>query len=421
MRVRRKPTPVVNRKQYSFLDYAVANWVVQTKMITRQSTLWEKFLELAINPNESWNFHPWISGGQSVTSHLHGLLGWAVKEHHMPLLQIVLDLEPRSGLRNFYNLPLIGGSLPALHVASRFGFDDVVKLLLEVCAVNEIDEEGYTALHHAAEKGHLEVAKMLSNARGARVERLSNLNRTLLCLAAISGHEQIVLLLIDKRAKYKAKDNNGLAPLLLAAINGHKAVVKLLLEKGADLESKTNSGQTPLSLAAENGHEAVVKLLLEKGADLESKTSSGQTPLLWAARNGHEAVVKLLLEKGADLESKTSDGRTPLSLAAENGRKAVVKLLLEKGADLESKTSYGQTPLSWAAEEGHEAVVKLLLEKGADLESKSSDGRTPLWWAARNGHKAVVKLLRQSTYAFQRVKTTKYSANSDTDTSFTSE
>jgi ankyrin repeat protein len=54
---------------------------------------------------------------------------------------------------------------------------------------------------------------------------------------------------------------------LYAAVSGHEAVVALLLEKGAELETKDSSGQTPLSWAAGSGHEAVVKLLLEKQAD----------------------------------------------------------------------------------------------------------------------------------------------------------
>jgi len=63
-----------------------------------------------------------------------------------------------------------------------------------------------------------------------------------------------------------------LTPLSRAAVSGHEAVVKLLLEKGAELESKdAYYGRTLLSYAAGNGREAVVLLLLEKGAELESK------------------------------------------------------------------------------------------------------------------------------------------------------
>lgn len=167
-----KPTTIANREQYKFLRYAVANWAIQTKMITRQSAVWDLFRQLAVNPNKSWNFHPWISSGQSQASHLHGLLGWAVKEQHKPLLDIVLASESRNSARNFFDAPVIGGSLPALHVASRLGYEDVIKLLLRVCAVNKTDGEGYTAMHHSAEKGYVKSQGYFQMRKGQKLTYL---------------------------------------------------------------------------------------------------------------------------------------------------------------------------------------------------------------------------------------------------------
>ncbi|KAM0147381.1 hypothetical protein ACHAPG_010622 [Botrytis cinerea] len=287
-------------------------------------------------------------------------------------------------------------------IASYFGLNEIVKLLLERGADIESKDSKYgqTPLSWAAEKGRDTVVKLLLE-KGADIEsKDSKYGQTPLSWAAKNGYDAVVKLLLEKGADIESKDRYGQTPLSWAARNGRDTVVKLLLEEGADTESKDSEyGQTPLSWAAEKGHDTVVKLLLEKGADTESKDSNyGQTPLSWTAKMGHDAVVKLLLERGADIESKDSEyGRIPLIWAAENGRNAVVKLLLEKGADIESKDSkYGRTPLSWAAEYGHDAVVKLLLEKGADTESKDSEyGRTPLLWAAEYRHDTVVKLLEQ--------------------------
>ncbi|KAJ5928484.1 hypothetical protein N7466_007440 [Penicillium verhagenii] len=385
--IRTSSTP--DRKQYKFLDYAVANWALQTKQIPRSSAFWKKFEQLVMSFNETWNFHPWVPGGRSTRSHLHSLLGWAVKERHLPLLSIVQAAGP--DLQTVCNLPLVGESLPALHIAAKLGYKAIVEILLAFCNVNAQDLEQYTALHHAASAGHLEICQILLSEKKIKMNNRPEFQYTAISLAARNGHEKVVSLLVEKQGEFETKDSSS--PILLAAGNGHEAVVKILLEKGADIEAKRESGWTPLIFAAANGHEAVVKILLEKGADIEAKSESGWTPLIFAAANEHEAVVKILLEKGADLEAKNESNRTPLFFAARNGNEAVVRILLEKGADLEAKNESNRTPLFFAARNGHEAVVRILLEKGADLEAKSESGWTPLSSAAENGHEAVVEIL----------------------------
>ncbi|OOQ87883.1 hypothetical protein PEBR_15031 [Penicillium brasilianum] len=393
--IRTASTP--DRTRYRFIDYAVKNWALQTKQIPRTSQVWEKFERLATCFNETWNFHPWISGGRSASSRLHSLFGWAVTEQHEPLLSIAQAAVP--DLQRVCDLPLIGESLPALHVAAKLGNATIFEILLNICKVTEQDLEGFTALHHAASRGHLAICQLLLRAKKMKVNARSKSQCTPLWLAASNGHEEVVSLLIEKQADIMASDALiHQAPISRGAENGHKAVVKVLIEKGADLEARDKRwGQTPLLWAAENGHGAVVKVLLDKGADLEAKDEHwGRTALSWAAGNGHGAVVRVLLEKGADFEVKDMEwGRTPLSWAAENGHEAVVKVLLEEGADIEAKDKdLGQTPLSRAAGNGHEAVVRVLLEKGADFEAKDDDlGQRPLSRAAARGHEAVVRVL----------------------------
>jgi hypothetical protein len=67
----------------------------------------------------------------------------------MPLLEIVLDLGPPSSLKDFYNLPLISGSLLALHIALRLGFKDMVRLLLEVYIVKQ---DGWRGIYSSASR-----------------------------------------------------------------------------------------------------------------------------------------------------------------------------------------------------------------------------------------------------------------------------
>ncbi|KAL4778137.1 hypothetical protein BJX76DRAFT_352839 [Aspergillus varians] len=319
--IRTSSTP--DRAQYKFLNYAITNWALHTKRISDKSLAWDKFRVLATCFNETWNFHPWISGGRSNDSYLHALFGWAVREQHKSLLSIAL--ADRSSSRRICDLPLTGESLPALHVASKLGSRNITEILLNICNVNTLDMHGYTALYHAASWGHIEICQLLLSTRKVKVDGPSNTLRTPLYLAAGHGHEAVVKLLLDR--------------VLLAARNGHEAVVQLLLDRGADIEAKDCHGQAPLLLAVEYGNEAVVQLLLDRGADLEANDYHGQAPLFKSAGYGRQAVVQLLLDRGADIEAKDASGRTPLMWATENRHEAVVKLLHDK-AKASRKTSH---------------------------------------------------------------------------------
>lgn len=231
-----------DRNSFKFLDYAVKDWGPQTKCITRFSPVWDKFEQLATNFNETWNFHPWDLSGRSIASHLHSLLGWAVKERHMPLLTVAL----KSGkyIQQVCNLPLADEGLPVLHIASRLGYHEMIENLLGICNVNSLDVEHYTPLHHAAGKGHLDIVQWLSNTRKAIVDFEAKSKVTPLWVAASNGHEEIVSFLIDKKCNIEARDFlSGKTALCQAAANGHHAVVEILLGNRADIYSKDTYSQ----------------------------------------------------------------------------------------------------------------------------------------------------------------------------------
>ncbi|KAJ5273096.1 sex-determining protein fem-1 [Penicillium angulare] len=94
-----------------------------------------------------------------------------------------------------------------------------------------------------------------------------------------------------------ARDLLNRTPLLLAAESGHESVVELLLAKGnEDLNVEENRhGRTALMKAAEEGHKRIVKRLLQmEDIDVEGCDYEGNTALALTVRNGHKAVAKLL-------------------------------------------------------------------------------------------------------------------------------
>jgi len=127
----------------------------------------------------------------------------------------------------------------------------IVKLFIKNDVdVNAKTAHGFTVLMLASRYGYHEIVKLL--------------------LAA--GDGKIAALEID------AKNVAGLTPLMLASNNGYPEVVKLLLAAGAERNAKT-AELAPLMLASRHGHHEVVKLLLAAGADVSPRTSDGKTLL----------------------------------------------------------------------------------------------------------------------------------------------
>ena len=175
--------------------------------------------------------------------------------------------------------------------------------------------------------------------------------KTALHLAAESGHLDIVKLLLDCGANVNSRGNFDRAALHLAAESGHLDIVKLLLDCGANVNSRGNFDRTALHLAAESGHLDVVQLLLERGADIDIRAKNGRTALYFAAKSGHLDITKLLLERGADINIRAKSGRTALHLAAESGHLDLIELLLKRGADASITTYRGVTARDFAPNE----------------------------------------------------------------------
>jgi RNA polymerase sigma factor (sigma-70 family) len=94
----------------------------------------------------------------------------------------------------------------------------------------------------------------------------------------------------------------NLTPLHMAALYGHAQVAVALLEHGAEVNAKDTESLeiTPLHLAAMKGYVDMIRLLVEHGADLTLLDSvHGGTPLGWANHFCQDAAMTLLKQFGA--------------------------------------------------------------------------------------------------------------------------
>ncbi len=322
--------------------------------------------------------------------------------------------------------------------AAMNGNRDAVRSLLKDGAdVNTAQADGMTALHWAAQKGDVELAKLLLYA-SANVKATTRIG--------------------------------GYTPLLMASKNGDAPMIGTLLTAGADPNSATTNGTTALMLAASAGRADAVTLLVERGANVNAKENArAETALTFAAASGRADVIRVLTAHGADtmVTTKVVDlaafakeeqerfaaerannglggrggrggapegqgrgggpqppqiagvnrqynytelvghwgGLAPLHLAARQGQTEAAKALLDAGADVNQRGAGDTiTPILIATINGHFDLAKYLLDKGADPSLSQDNGAAPVY-AALNCQWAA-KALYPQPRAYEQQRTT---------------
>ncbi len=261
----------------------------------------------------------------------------------------------------------------ALHLAAEEGHVSTLTMLIKARSnINMLikDDSGNTALHRAAATGNAHVAESLI--KYDCNTRMSNTNgETALHLAASEGHDGIVKLLVKTKVSVIAATKvDRLQALHLAARAGHRPVVKTLLEAKAKIESRILEGETALHLASGFGRKSVVQELLMQKAQVDALGSNATRPLHSAAASGEEEIVQILLDNGAKIDAQTNDGMSSLHIAVLYNKLEVVQVLVDRGADLRLRNGQGETALKLARNKGHRAVAQVLANEDApeDLE-----------------------------------------------------
>lgn len=126
------------------------------------------------------------------------------------------------------------------------------------------DEEGRTALHHACQRGNLELIEFLLDEQKDVIYLPDWQGRTLMHYATDSGRSaQVIELLASRGFDPRAVDHKGRTVLHDAASGRSVAAVEKLLELGAmdDLNALDKESRTPLQCAVLCGRTEVVELL----------------------------------------------------------------------------------------------------------------------------------------------------------------
>ncbi|NXY07240.1 CSKI2 protein, partial [Pteruthius melanotis] len=240
--------------------------------------------------------------------------------------------------------------------------------------VNYQDADGFSALHHAA----------------------------------LGGSLDLISLLLEAQATVDIKDSNGMRPLHYAAWQGRVEPVRVLLRAAASVNTASLDGQIPLHLSAQYGHYEVSEMLLQHQSNPCLINKAKKTPLDLACEFGRLKVAQLLLNSHlcvALLEGQSKDATdpnytTPLHLAAKNGHKEIIRQLLKAGIEINKQTKTG-TALHEAALYGKTEVVRLLLEGGVDVNIRNTYNQTALdivnQFTTSHASKDIKQLLREAS------------------------
>jgi hypothetical protein len=125
---------------------------------------------------------------------------------------------------------------------------------------------------------------------------------TALHLAAEAGHVPFIRIMLRAGAFVTATTEDGRTPLHLSAQKGHARAAKVLLSAGASVTSADKEGRSALLAAADAGHEDVVEVLLR-----QRESGVGRDEVIAAAHQAlqqqHWGVAALLMREAKPLSA----------------------------------------------------------------------------------------------------------------------
>lgn len=279
----------------------------------------------------------------------------------------------------------------------------------------------------------------------SEVEKRRNINftdaqgRTLLMLAAATGHDLATEIVLKRSPALDITDKNGMtacdferqgqghalqqqlrAQWELAIPEGNYATIKRLLNCGADANWVINGEIAPILHALETANNDLFSLLLTYGASTETRLPDGRKLAEMAVEQQRADLLDALLKRGATLPDRLADGRSLFehlthpnasacllawlrhlpkeeriaklcSLVRQAPTAAAQTACCEFRAELNAEDEQGNIPLHEAARRGHVQLFKLILELGGTPQIRNMRGENALMHAALSGNPTMLK------------------------------
>nr|XP_040033186.1 ankyrin repeat and SOCS box protein 3 isoform X4 [Gasterosteus aculeatus aculeatus] len=238
----------------------------------------------------------------------------AAQRGHLAALRLLLEANANvNQLTNDLSCPL--------YAAVDGGHREVVELLLSKgAAANRTHTAScWTCLHQAVYKGHSDIVRVLVDV--CDLEALDDHKISPLFVAAQYGQQECLEILVGAGANVSAQAADLASPLLIASQEGHGACVDFLLDHEADpnLDCSLEWPQLPIHAAAEFGHIGVLRRLIAVTDRACDRAEGMVSPLYLAVVSRQSRSVEMLLREGyspdAQVCSHLQGVKSPLSLA----------------------------------------------------------------------------------------------------------
>ena len=322
--------------------------------------------------------------------------------HNKRVIQLLLNTEGKDAEDKVTEQDAYG--MTAMHYAIIVNDRDILAELVNALGtyhggdksdapVNTANMMGYTPLHYAAQRGNLDMFKLLLDKGGDYTIEAKDGETALMAMCA-GGHREMVQDFLTRLRRdphrleiLNAQDKRGNTPVLHAIRNNKEEVAKMLILDGVDLRLTNEADQNALMFAAAVGNKELILECVKVGLLANEEDNRGRTALIFATINGHTDAMVELARVHADPNHYDENGLTAYLYAKAMDDAESMTTLAGIGADPEAEPGEMQPEKGWgganpalmdAIEKLKVGRVRALLKDKRDAQDADFAGNTPL-------------------------------------------
>ncbi|RSL58762.1 hypothetical protein CEP53_006033 [Fusarium sp. AF-6] len=262
----------------------------------------------------------------------------------------------------------------ALHIASKFGYEEIVTKLLEMGSrSDELDDAGKCPADYFVQSWReksLEGAVQEQHNNDSEVDDSPGKME----FKHLSKEGLDLFLKFEIKPQYRCDEGKTFLHIA-AEVTTDETVRTLVCKKGFDVEARDDDGRTPLHCAILSGCPSVADTLIKDlKANSSAKDSRNTTALMFAAQENLTDVARTLLNACDPGFVNEVDDFKRAAIHYVCGRE-MAELLIMNGCNVLATDSDGRTALHTAIERGDDVALSLLglTGPGQDLRTTSQE------------------------------------------------